>query len=358
MEQSDHDRTKRQWKHFNWEQRIQLETLCRTLYPGKKEPNFADLARRMHRHRSSVSREYHRGKVVNINSELEEFFVYSARKGQDVANRAASDRGPRGKFTNHIAAELSKLIIDQELSPYAARIRLAESGKYAWLPCERSIYNAINEGLMDVTREQLPYKPRKKKTRHKGTRMAYNNPRGRSISMRPEAADDRSEYGHWEMDTVVGAKGSSSACLLVLTERMSRDQIIRKIPSRTQKAVVRALDQIEREEPDRFEHLKTITADNGGEFLDIEGIERSIDKRKEKRCELFFAHPYTASERGSNENANRIVRRFIPKGVDISRYSKNRIQQIELWMNTLPRKLFDGLSAKQRVQKYFMENAA
>jgi len=358
MEQGNDDTQKRQWKYFNFEERVGLETLCRVLYPGKKEPNFSEHGRRLGRHRSTVSREYHRGKVININSELDSFFVYSARKGQDQANKAASAKGPVGKLTNHIADDISDLIINQRLSPYAALIRLAESGKHPWLPCERSLYYAIDEGLLGVSREQLPYRPSRKKSKRSGTRMAYNNPQGRSISIRPEAANDRSEYGHWEMDTVVGGKASKPACLLVLTERMLRHQIIRKIPARTQKAVVRALNQIEREHNGIFQSLKTITSDNGHEFLDIEGIEQSVDKKKGKRCELFFAHPYTASERGSNENANRILRRFIPKGVDISHYSKADIKHIEDWMNNLPRKLLHGLSAKQRVQQYFMENAA
>jgi len=358
MEQGDDDRTKRQWKYFSWEERVGLETLCRALYPGKKEPNFSELGRRLGRHRSTLSREYHRGKVINKNSGLEAFFVYSARKGQDEANKAASAKGPVGKLTNHIATDISELIIDQQLSPYAALIRLEKSGKHPWLPCERSVYYAIDEGLLKVTREQLPYKPRKQKNKRSGTRMAYNNPKGRSISTRPEAANNRSEYGHWEMDTVVGGRGAKPPCLLVLTERMHRQQIIRKIPSRTQKAVIRALNKLEREDNSIFESLKTITSDNGNEFLDIEGIERSVHKGKDKRCEIFFAHPYTASERGSNENANRIVRRFIPKGVDISAYSKQRIQQIEDYINTLPRKLFDGMSAHERVQLYFQKEAA
>lgn len=358
MEQSNHDKTKREWKHFNWEQRVQLETLCKHLYPGKKVPNFTELGRRLGRHRSTISREYHRGKVMNKNSQLEEFFVYSARKGQDAANRASLAKGPVGKLTNHIADDIAKLITEQNLSPYAALIRLASSGKYPWLPCERSVYYAIDEGLLGITRAQLPYKPRKAKRKKCGRRMAYNNTHGRSINLRPAAANDRSEYGHWEMDTVVGAKGSKPACLLVLTERKYRQQIIRKIPARTQKAVIRALDQIERESNSIFESLKTITADNGNEFLDIEGIERSVFPGNTKRCELFFAHPYTASERGSNENANRIVRRFIPKGVDISKYLRKQIQHIEHWINTLPRKRFDGMSAQEIVQQYFIKEVA
>ncbi len=357
MEQVNDDKKRNGWKHFNWEERVRLETLCKVLYPGKKKPNLSELSRRLGRHRSTLSREYHRGKVMNINSELEQFDVYSARKGQDEADKAASARGPRGKLTNHIAADIARLIIDQKLSPYVALIRLAESGKYPWLPCERSVYYAIDEGLLGVSREQLPYRPRAKRKKKTGRRMAYNNPKGRLISMRPEAANDRSEYGHWEMDTVVGGKETKPACLLVLTERMSRHQVIRKIHSRTQKAVIGSLNKMEREPKSIFKTLKTITSDNGVEFLDIEGIERSIEKGKQ-RCDLFFAHPYTSSERGSNENANRIIRRFIPKGVDISKYSRAEIQEIEDWMNALPRKLFKGMSAKQKIKQYFKEKAA
>jgi IS30 family transposase len=357
MEQEQNDRRESGGKHFTWEDRVRFETLDRTLYPGKKTANFAALARHLRRHRTSVSREYHRGTVMNKNTELEQFPVYSARKGQDAAEQAALNKGPRGKLTNRIAKAIRTQIIDEKLSPYAALVRLQKTGKHPWLPCERTVYNAINAGLLGVTRRQLPYKPPDKRPQKRGKRMAYTNTKGRCISQRPSAADQRSEYGHWEMDTVVGGRGRSPACLLVLTERMSRHEVIRKIPEKTQKAVVRALASLERQDNSIFKTMKTITCDNGGEFLDPEAIERSISNDKQ-RCELFFAHPYTASERGSNENANRIVRRFIPKGADISRYTNRQIQQIEDWINALPRKLLNGLSAEEKVQLYFKEKAA
>jgi len=357
MEQKKHVRRRGGSKHFTWEQRVRLETLSRTLYPGKKKVNLSELARRLGRHRSSVSREYHRGGVINRNTELEEFIVYSARKGQDAADQAALNRGPQGKLTNRIAEAIRKQIIDEKLSPYAAIVRLRKTGQYPWLPCERTVYYAIDAGLLGVSRQQLPYKPPDRRRKRCGQRMAYTNARGRCISERPRGADDRSEYGHWEMDTVVGGKGTSPACLLVMTERMSRREIIRKIPARTQQAVSRALGKLEREQGNIFDTMKTITCDNGNEFLNPETIELSVLSKK-KRCEAFFAHPYTASERGSNENANRIVRRFIPKGADISRYTRAQIQKIENWINSLPRKLFDGLSADERAQLYFEKEAA
>lgn len=158
------------------------------------------------------------------------------------------------------------------------------------------------------------------------------------------------------MDTVVGGTGTSPACLLVLTERMSRREIIRKIPARTQDAVKRSLDCLERGPDSIFKTMKSLTCDNGCEFLNSEAIENSAIRRG-RRCALFFAHPYTSSERGSNENANRIVRRFIPKGADISAFSKKKIQKIEDWINSLPRKILDDLSADEKVQEYFKEEA-
>ena len=357
MGQEDDDKKRGGGKHFTWEERIRLETLVRTLYPGGREPNFADLAGKLGRHRSSVSREYRRGKAMNRNSELKEFPLYSAHKGQGEADRAALGKGPRGKLTNMIAAEIRDLIVNGRFSPYAAVMTLRRRGGHAWVPCERTVYYAIDAGLLGVSRAQLPYRPEGKRRKRAGTRMAYTNARGRPITERPPGAGDRSEYGHWEMDTVVGGTGTSPACLLVLTERMSRREIIRKIPARTQAAVARELDRLERSGHALFSGLRTVTCDNGCEFLDFSAIERSALSAG-RRCEVFFAHPFRASERGSNENANRIVRRFIPKGADISTFTRAQVQRIEDWINELPRKILDGLSAEEKVKRYFEEYVA
>ena len=357
MEQTQNVKNDGGRKHFTSEERVRLETLDRTLYPGKKNPNFSELARQLGRHRSSVSREYRRATVINRNTQLEEFAVYSAAKGDAIARRAALGKGPRGKLTNRIADDISNLIIKDKLSPYAALVKLRKTGQHPWLPCERTVYYAIDAGFLGVSRQQLPYKPAAKRRKKTGRRMAYTNARGRSITERPPEAEDRRQYGHWEMDTVVGGTGTSPACLLVLTERMSRREIIRKIPARTQDAVRRSLDRLERRPENIFATMKSITCDNGCEFLDPQSIESSA-LRRGNRCALFFAHPFTSSERGSNENANRIVRRFIPKGSDISAFSKNDIQKIEDWMNDLPRKILGDLSALEKTDLYFKENAA
>ena len=127
-------------KHFTYEERIRLEALDRTLYPGKKKANFSELARQLDRHRSSVSREYQRATVMNKNTELEEFPVYSATKGEQIARKAALEKGPKGKLTTGIAADIAGLIIREKLSPYAALIILGKAGQHPRLPCERTVY--------------------------------------------------------------------------------------------------------------------------------------------------------------------------------------------------------------------------
>ena len=356
MEQEEDAKKSGGWKHFSWEERVRMETLTRTLYP-RKRPNCAALARHLGRDPATVRREYRRGKAVNRDGELREFPVYSARKAQDAAGRAALGKGPRPRLTTGVAALIRDLILKERLSPFAAVVRLRSRGDLPWVPCERSVYYAIDAGLLGVSKSQLPYRPAGTRRKRAGTRMSYTNARGRPITERPPGAQDRSEYGHWEMDTVVGGTGTSPACLLVLTERMTRHVVVRKLPARTQDAVARELDRLERSGHHLFNGLKTLTCDNGCEFLDFAAIEKSAT-RAGRRCEVFFAHPFRASERGSNENANRILRRFVPKGADISAFTRKQIQRVEDWINALPRKILDGLSAEEKVKRYFEEIVA
>ena len=115
------------------------------------------------------------------------------------------------------------------------------------------------------------------------------------------------------MDTVVGPPGSSHV-LLVLTERKTRIEHILLMKDKSQKSVCMALNTLERYYGAKFYDLfKSITCDNGTEFLDAAGIIKSCRRKKLSRTQLFYAHPYCASERGSNENANRLIRRFCLK---------------------------------------------
>jgi transposase, IS30 family len=131
-------------------------------------------------------------------------------------------------------------------------------------------------------------------------------------------------------------------------ERKTRHVISRKIPDKSQASVLRAIKAIEsRFGARRFRSLfKSITADNGSEFLDVEALQRCAFSKRQ-RTQLFYAHPYASWERGSNENADRRIRRFIAKGRDIARFTHKAIQEVACWINEDPRKLLDYLTPQQ-----------
>ena len=95
-----------------------------------------------------------------------------------------------------------------------------------------------------------------------------------------------------------------------------------------------------------YDKFKTITFDNGVEFMDYEGMEKSC-LRKKKRTSIYYAHPYCSGERGTNENNNRLIRRWIPKGTLIDDISKEFIQKVEDWINNYPRAMFDYKSSNE-----------
>lgn len=153
------------------------------------------------------------------------------------------------------------------------------------------------------------------------------------------------------MDSVMGAQGTTKA-LLVLTERLSRNGILILLPDHTSSSVVKALDKLERRYgKDFYDTFKSITVDNGCEFADYEGLERSC-RRKQKRTKLYYCHPYSPHERGSNENMNRIIRRFFPKGTNFDEVQLCEVRVAEEWMNNYPRKILGWKSANQVMQEY------
>lgn len=205
--------------------------------------------------------------------------------------------------------------------------------------CENTVYNYIYRGdvFLALTKEYLHEKGR----RHYATRskqQASRTPRGKSIEKRPEEIKRRESFGHWEMDSIVGRKGSKRT-LLVLTERRTRMGIVVLLEDYTAASVVRALNSLERRFGKLFYKLfKSITVDNGCEFQDFEGIEMA-HRRKGKRTIVFFCHPYSAYERESNENMNRLIRRFSPKDTNFDDVTKEQVAAAERWINNYPRRL-------------------
>ena len=221
-----------------------------------------------------------------------------------------------------------------------------KESEFSVMICTTTLYSYIDKGIfLHLTNKNLPVKKNKKRTYKKVKKTQARASAGESIEKRPEEIETREEFGHWEMDTVKGKRGKSKNSLLVLTERKTRDEIVMKLPEHTAAAVVNALDAIERKWGDMFKQVfKTITMDNGSEFADCEGIERSA-LGAGSRTKTYYCHPYSSYERGSNEVTNKMIRRHIPKGTNFDEKTDEEISAIESWVNNYPRKIHDYHSA-------------
>ena len=241
------------------------------------------------------------------------------------------------------AANIENKIVDDKFSPEAALADIAKEGrKFKTTISVRTLYRYIDNGIfLKLTNKDLPVKS-KKKRHNKKVKVQKRASAGESIENRPEEAKDREIFGHWEMDTVKGKRGVTKSCMLVLTERKTRDEIIIKLKDQTAASVVEALDRLERKWGDMFYKVfRSITVDNGVEFADYEGMEKSVRKAEEKRTFVFYCHPYSSWERGTNENNNRLIRRHIPKGENFDNKTDEEIAYIEEWINNYPRGIFD-----------------
>ena len=142
-------------------------------------------------------------------------------------------------------------------------------------------------------------------------------------------------------------RGKTKESLLVLTERKHRIEIIHLLKEHTMGCVVEKIDFLEDILKKDFSKIfKTITVDNGVEFSDYNGM---IKSEKRPRTEIFYCHPYSSYERGSNENANKFIRYFLPKSYDFTGIKESEARDIQDWINNYPRKIFDGKSAKLKL---------
>ena len=221
----------------------------------------------------------------------------------------------------------------------------------------REIY--IDKGIFfGISRESLPEKGKRKRKYEKVKRKkSARAPQGESIERRDPEIDERKTFGHWEGDCVCGKKKTKEA-LFVLSERLTRQEIIMKIPDQTAASVVAALNKLERRFGKKFSQIfKSITFDNGSEFMDCAGIEKSVYGKDRKRTKVYYCHPYSAYERGTNENINKMIRRFLPKGTDFRKVTAAYIQRVETWINNYPREILGFETSGSLFERYVAEAA-
>jgi IS30 family transposase len=160
-----------------------------------------------------------------------------------------------------------------------------------------------------------------------------------SIEQRPEIVQQRQRIGDWEVDTIVGKRHHQA--IVTLTERKSRFALLKKVEQRTADQVSRAMIDLLKPVSDR---VHTLTSDNGKEFAEHEEIAKAL------KADFFFAHPYAAWERGSNENMNGLIRQYILKKCNFLSIGERQVELVMDRLNNRPRKCLGFISP---LEKFF-----
>ena len=204
----------------------------------------------------------------------------------------------------------------------------------------KTIYNWLYAALIDL---DLSVLRRKEKTRQpKETRGTFRI--GTSIDKHPKEVRNRETFGHWKLDTVVSSRGKSKGCLATFLERKTRFYLAFKIPDRTAKSMFSAIEQLCKLFPK--EALKTFTSDRGKEFACYPLVENL-------GISFFFADTYSSWQRGNNENANGLLRKYSPKKTDLAAISDETLNKALYDINHRPRKCLAYRTAYEALEDEF-----
>ncbi|WP_088794968.1 IS30 family transposase, partial [Streptococcus pneumoniae] len=235
-----------------------------------------------------------------------------------------------GKAPQTIHTEIKRRTVRKCLGK--GRFKEVYSADYAQQSYENNRKHSVKKSsLTKELKEKILHYHNQKFSPDKKQASTNFKPAGQSIEQRSEAINLRLENGYYEIDTVLLTR-AKNYCLLVLTDRKSRHQIIQLIPNKSAEVVNQALKLILKQHK-----ILSITADNGTEF------NRLFDVFSEEH--IYYAHPYASWERGTNENHNRLIRRWLPKGT--KKMTPKEVAFIEKWINNYPKKCLDYKSPRE-----------
>ncbi len=264
--------------------------------------------------------------------------VYIAEKAlkQHEENKKKSIKNMKEIENTEYMDELSEKIKHGISPEVALQTTENKTGERISLP---TLYLRIDRGLMKCKnidlRNKLKREPKEEK-RERNPNREKHRANGRSYGDLTEEEKKQKLDGFGEMDTVEGIKGSK--LLMTLINRKTSFLFGIPISNKKQETIIKELDKLEITMEDKFKSiLEKIITDNGSEFLDYKGIEKSKNG-KEKRLSLYYADPYASYEKGQIENQHRLIRYFYPKGVDFAKYKDSDIIEKINRINNYPRK--------------------
>ena len=327
------------YKHLTIEERACISKF--------KEMNMSlrEMAKILNRNVSTISRELKRNSYkTSVNYSV-------TRYSPTVANNKYIERTRnchRPIKATYTSIEYIKNKIELHWSPDQI-INRNDENKPDNFPSISTIYRWIHLGYIPKT--SIKHLRRKGKFKRPAeTRGRFNL--GKTIKKRPKEVYRRNTFGHWEADTVVSGKQNnytlkSKYCFVTLAERLTRRYIVKWIPDRKEETVTNAIIELLKDLPS--EAVKTITCDRGKEFAGWKKIEEELNTN------IYFADPYCAWQKGTNENSNGLLREFYPKQMDLSQTNEKEVQQVIELLNNRPRKCINYKTPNELFNEYLLD---
>lgn len=336
MIKSQRSARQRTFERINYKERVIIENRY-----GIDKKSISDIARELGRDKSAISREIEGRPRIGRGK-------YTADKAQAKAESKKGSQGRKSKFDYELLKEYAVEKLKLGWSPEQIELRLPidypddERMRVSYEAIYQYIYAQIHRGGNGTVKKNgedlRNYLPRRHSRRQKkGFRKAQKLERISSlpsIEERPKEVDTRKKIGHWEDDTLVSRQ--SKARIKSINERVSGIVFFGK----AQDGTAQECDEIviDRLKNIPTEFRKTLTRDRGTENFGYKKVEEKL------KLSCFFAHPYCSHERGSNENANGLLRRYFPKKTDFKKVTDEDLFKAEYLINSRPRKRHCGLT--------------
>jgi len=350
-----------QYHHLNYKDRCTIETLASVIDEnGKRVYNNTYIANYLGFHRSSISRELRKrikSKIYVISGKV----TNKPYNATDAQNNYIFKRGlSKGEYLLRKYPKMAKFIEEKiKIDKWSPDVIVGWMKSHNYFQKEGftsitapTIYNAIRYGIINVKLEDMRRMKYNKEYQYHEKQELPISKQAFSIEKRPEEINNRNVFGHFELDTVISKRDSIHECLLTITERKTRFEMIFRLHSKSSEEVTNKINQLKIFLNKYYNRLiKSYTTDNGSEFSNFVGIIAN------SKTNIYFCHPYCSGEKGTNEKHNSIIRYFIPKGTLIENFSNKQINKIADWMNNYPRKILDYKTPLECVLDEFNDKA-
>jgi len=300
---------------------------------GKSMSYIAD---RLGRDKGTISRELHRNSTKN---------GYDAQRAQEKYHQRREACRPAKRLEHQPLWEYLIDKIGDGWSPQqvAGRLLIDHPDDLKMRICHESIYQAVygDKRLHCLIKCLAQARPKRRPRGQGKTSRGPSIPNRVGIEQRPEVIEERSRFGDWEGDLIVGAH--QQGYLVTLVDRTSRFLLSQKVETKQADEVVQAVITALEDMPVSW--VRTITFDNGTEFAHHEKMADAL------QISVYFAAPYSSYQRGTNENTNGLIRRHLPKGTSFRELSQHRVAQIVEELNNRPRKILGYRTPREVFQQ-------